>query len=63
MIRSRYLAWHCFYELQVGSFGVGGRYVHYQRVLMISWDRTDIELSAFALASEDVRVYFEEVGN
>lgn len=37
--------------------------MHYQRVLMISWDRTDIELSAFALASEDVCVYFEEVGN
>jgi len=47
----------------MGSFGVGGRYVHYPRVPMISWDRTDIELSAFALASEDVYIYFKEVRN
>lgn len=37
--------------------------MHYPRILMISWDRIDIKLSAFALASEDVCVYFEEVRN
>jgi len=31
------------------------------RVLMTSWDSTDIELSALALTSEDVCIYFEEV--